>query len=237
MLFARLAESDTKSETTRITNSGRSVYLGEPFSLAFVVQRVCSPSEADSTSNKMHYAIPDTVDEKARNLFYDHKKEREEFEFLRHRGMFDVPEKSVSDKLIHVYFDCMHPAWPIFDRDKFARLYEENMLSPLVCQIVYFLAVTLCDESLLHEAGFKSRYKARIAFYTRAKALYHADYERDKVTLVSALFLMGFWWGGPVDEKDTWHWLGDSIGLAQTMGMHRSSVSPIAIRILLLIEL
>jgi hypothetical protein len=229
MLYVRLAESDTKSERSRITNSGRSVYLGEPFNLAFMVQRVCGPSRGNNSGVKMHYAIPDSVDERARNLYYDTKKEREELEFLKKRGCFNILEKSVSDKLVRVYFDCIHAAWPLFDKMKFARLYQENKLSPLVLQVVYFLAVTLCDEEILRETGFKSRYKARMTFYTRAKALYHADYETDKVLVVAVLSLMACWWGGPVDEKDTWHWLGNAIGLAQTMGMHRSSVSQSAL--------
>jgi hypothetical protein len=58
--------------------------------------------------------------------------------------------------------------------------------------------------------------------YNRAKDLYDADYETDKITVSQALFLMSFWRAGPLLEKDTRHWLGAAISLAQTKGMHRS---------------
>jgi len=224
MLYTRMADAETTSYRRMIRDSGRVVYLGQPFNLTFVVQNVCQQlrSSTCEAPAKMHYEVPEIIGEKALNLPYSVQSEMEETESLKRKGALIVPERSVSDKLIHVFFQFIHPACPVFDRKEFARLYKQNKMSLLVLQVVYCLAVTVCDESLVQEAGFDDRSKARIEFYTRAKALYHADYERDKVKLVSVLFLMAFWSGGPLDEKDAWHWLGASIGLAQTMGMHRS---------------
>jgi hypothetical protein len=90
-----------------------------------------------------------------------------------------------------------------------------------------FAAVGHCDASVITRAGFESRYAARQELFKRAKALYDADYETDKVTLVQSLFLMSAWWSSPTDQKDTWHWLGAAIGLAVTMGMHRATTDSI----------
>ncbi|KAK5001611.1 hypothetical protein LTR39_006911 [Cryomyces antarcticus] len=43
------------------------------------------------------------------------------------------------------------------------------------------------------------------------------------LTIVQSLFLMSFHWTRPTDQKDTWHWLGATISLALTLGMHRST--------------
>ena len=59
--------------------------------------------------------------------------------------------------------------------------------------------------------------------YNHVKDIYDADFETDKVTVSQALFLMSFWRAGPLLEKDTRHWLGAAISLAQTKGMHRAS--------------
>ncbi|KAI9871346.1 MAG: hypothetical protein M1830_003011 [Pleopsidium flavum] len=167
------------------------------------------------------------MDEKARNIpyeTYDVTFGLEERKLLQRKGAFTLPEKNVRDQLLRTYFDCVHPSFPILDRPEFIRLNVNNHLSLLILQSVYFVAATHCEESLILEAGFRTRHSARLTFYKRAKALYDADYEANTVTIVQALFLMSFWWGGPIDQKDTWHWLGAAIGLAQTKGMHRSTV-------------
>jgi hypothetical protein len=38
---------------------------------------------------------------------------------------------------------------------------------------------------------------AAMTFYKRAKALYDANYEDDRVTIVQALILLAWWWEGP----------------------------------------
>ncbi|RAH65213.1 uncharacterized protein BO66DRAFT_443203 [Aspergillus aculeatinus CBS 121060] len=58
--------------------------------------------------------------------------------------------------------------------------------------------------------------------YLRAKALYDADYETCSVTIVAALLLLGFYWSGPEDRKDTCYWIACATNVAQALGMHRS---------------
>ena len=225
MLFARMAEADTiKDCPGMLQDQGRTFYLGEAFSLAFVVKTVCSPN-GDGTDVKVHYPIPPSVtDRKQPDLA------AEDEEMLRKHGALTLPEKAVSDELVHTFFHCIHPGFPIFDRRAFAEQYQLGHMSLLVLQTVFFLAATVCDEDLLQRAGFNDRYKARKTFYRRAKALYDADYERDKIKLTSVMVLLGFWWQGPEDQKDTWFWLGAAISLAQTLGLHRSYdlMSPIS---------
>ena len=44
---------------------------------------------------------------------------------------------------------------------------------------------------------------ASTTFYKRAKALYDANYEDDRVTLVQALVLMGWYWEGPEGQSSS----------------------------------
>ena len=39
---------------------------------------------------------------------------------------------------------------------------------------------------------------------------------------MQALLLMTYWYETPDDQKDTWHWMGVAISLAQTIGLHRN---------------
>jgi hypothetical protein len=43
----------------------------------------------------------------------------------------------------------------------------------------------------------------------------------DRISLVQALLLMTYWYETPDDQKDTWHWMGVSLSLAHTIGLHR----------------
>jgi hypothetical protein len=175
----------------------------------------------------MHYPVSNNLEERAHNIPYDAhnaKFQKKERELLEWQGAFTVPEKAIHERLLETYFQIFHPNHPIFDRNDFFRRQHDQGLSLLLLHAVYFLAATHCDIELISDAGFSSRQEARLTFYKRAKALYDADYETDAVANVQALFLISFWWGGALDQKDTWHWLGAAIGLAQSKGMHRSYV-------------
>lgn len=94
--------------------------------------------------------------------------------------------------------------------------------SPLVLQTIALLGFTMGSDELVRAAGFSDRCTARKTHYLRAKALYDADYENDRMNLVAVLLLLGFWWASYDDQKDTCYWVGCATTLAQSLGMHRS---------------
>lgn len=64
---------------------------------------------------------------------------------------------------------------------------------------------------------------AALTFYKRAKALYDANYEDDRITIVQALVLMGWYWEGPEDvTKNVFYWSRVATIVAQGSGMYRS---------------
>ncbi|RVX71875.1 hypothetical protein B0A52_04274 [Exophiala mesophila] len=176
-----------------------------------------------SSPSTLQVPLPSTVSDKPENLGYDARLDAEETEILKIRGAFLLPERRISDKLIQTFFECVYPAFPIFDREQFFQLYESNQLSLLILHSVYAVASTMCEEEVIAESGFESRNAARKVFLKRAKALHDADYETNKVTLVQAAFLLSFLWNGSTDEKDMFYWLSIAIGNAQGKGMHRTT--------------
>jgi len=65
---------------------------------------------------------------------------------------------------------------------------------------------------------------AATLFYNRAKALYDADYEDNRVIIVQALILMGWYWEDPATvTKNVFYWNGLAVTIAHGFGMHRSS--------------
>ena len=229
MLFARLADSDERPRRSECHGGSTTIYLGEPYSLSYVVhegfKEVSHEVDNANGPGRMHYPIPDTLDQRARNIPYescDALFEKDELRLLQRKGALTILEPGVHECFLRTYFECFHPAFPILNKEEFLGSVDTNPPSVLILQAMYFIASTHIEENIILKAGFNSRYAARLTFYKRAKVLYDADYDSNSVTVVQVLFLMSFWWGGPTDQKDTWHWLGAAIGLAQTKGMHRS---------------
>lgn len=225
MLFARLADpiqpSPKSLQKPVHPRERRTVYLGESYNLSYVIEQFCG-TLSSSGHKILHHPVPNNIDDRTSNLPRDVTLEREEMNCLVRKGAFMKPEKLVCDRLVRAYFERVHPSWPIFDKAEFAQLYASNRVPILTLQTVFLMSATHCDERTIREAGFTSRYMARLSFYNRAKALYDADYETDTTTIIQALFFLGFWCGSPIDQKETWHWLGAAVSLAQATGMHRT---------------
>lgn len=137
-----------------------------------------------------------------------------------------MPARGVADQLIRCFFETIHPAYPVFDRRNFRELYLQGKASPLVLQTIFLLGFTVSSEELVHAAEYSDRATARKTHYLRAKALYDADYEIDPMNTVAFPLLLGFWWAGYDEQKDTCCWVGCAVIVAQSLGMHRSCVSP-----------
>ncbi|PHH89318.1 hypothetical protein CDD83_6307 [Cordyceps sp. RAO-2017] len=95
-------------------------------------------------------------------------------------------------------------------------------VSPFLLQAVLFIGATYCDDETLVAMGFRDRSEAKRLLYTRARLLFHADWEKDEMILIQSIFLMSFWRGGPADVRDVRYWLGVVITLSESYGLHRS---------------
>jgi hypothetical protein len=89
-----------------------------------------------------------------------------------------------------------------------------------------FIGVIHCEESTLAELGWGDRHLAKWFFYIRAKDLYDATYETNKIIVIQALFLISLWRAGSLLEKDARHWLGTAISLSETRALHRAGGNP-----------
>lgn len=198
---------------TQTSQAQQNIYL------SYIVEVVHSPKDGSTEPLKVHYPIPASIADRPAP---DHGPRAQEPVSLQ--DAFTMPTRDVSDRLIRAFFEIIHPAYPVFDRKSFTQLYCQGQASPLVLQTVFLLGFTVGSENLVHAAGYSDRATARKTHYLRAKALYDADYENDRMNLVGVLLLLGFWWAGHEDQKDTCYWVGCATTVAQSLGMHRSYV-------------
>jgi hypothetical protein len=207
------------SETSTVNGPESTVFLGESNSIT----TFWDPNRlAASDKRGLQYSIPDAVSEKTATTPLETRRRATKFETLSREGAFSFPPKDSCETLFRAYFAWFHPCFPVIERTGFYNSYTSKTTSPLLLQAVLFIGASYCTEDILKGIGLSGRHDTRSTFYNHAKDIYDADYETDKVTVCQALFLMSFWRAGPLLEKDTRHWLGAAISLAQTKGMHRS---------------
>ncbi|KAI5293296.1 Transcriptional activator of fatty acid utilization, partial [Ascosphaera acerosa] len=198
-----------------IREAGRVAYLGESSNLSLLVH------DKHGASDVVHYPLPDDIrGPRARLSDLDNL----EIDILHQRGAFLLPPRSLCDELVDAYFNWVAPVVPIINRTRFMRRYRDpkNPPSLLLLQAMLLAGCRVCSNPQLMDAG-GSTTPAAMTFYKRAKALYDANYEDDRVTIVQALVLMGWYWEGPEDvTKNVFYWTRVATIVAQGSGMHRS---------------
>lgn len=216
-----------------IKEAGRVAYLGESSNLSLLVH------DRYGTTDVVHYPLPENVrGAKARVNELDNM----EIEILHQRGAFLLPPRALCDELIDAFFKWVAPVVPVINRSRFMRQYRDpkNPPSLLLLQAILLAGSRVCtNPQLMDSSG--STTPAAMTFYKRAKALYDANYEDDRVTIVQAVILMGWYWEGPEGNecktpvrkpilsdlmapdvtKNVFYWSRVGIVVAQGSGMHR----------------
>ncbi|KAE8146882.1 fungal-specific transcription factor domain-containing protein [Aspergillus avenaceus] len=143
-----------------------------------------------------------------------------DLEILNKRDAFGLPPRSVCNALVECFFNWIAPVFPVVDRYAFMKRYNDpqNPPSILLLQAMIMVAArfhTQCED----RDGYTVSPRA---FYKKAKALYDAGYERDPVTIVQAVVLLGAYWEGPDDltESGIFYWSRLGIALAQELGLY-----------------
>ncbi|TVY33971.1 Cutinase transcription factor 1 alpha [Lachnellula subtilissima] len=198
-----------------IKEAGRVAYLGESSNLTLLVH------DRHGMSDVVHYPLPENVrGTRARLTELDNV----EIDILHQRGAFLLPPRGLCDELVDAYFKWVAPIVPVINRNRFMKQYRDakNPPSLLLLQAILLAGSRVCTNPQLMDAN-GSTTPAALTFYKRAKALYDANYEDDRVTIVQALVLMGWYWEGPEDvTKNVFYWSRVATIVAQGSGMHRS---------------
>jgi len=198
-----------------IKEAGRVAYLGESSNLTLLVH------DRHGTSDVVHYPLPENVrGSRARLTELDNV----EIDILHQRGAFLLPPRALCDELVDSYFKWIAPIVPVINKARFMKQYRDakNPPSLLLLQAMLLAGSRVCTNPQLMDAN-GSTTPAALTFYKRAKALYDANYEDDRVTIVQSLVLMGWYWEGPEDvTKNVFYWSRVATIVAQGSGMHRS---------------
>lgn len=103
----------------------------------------------------------------------------EDREFLRLKGVFEIPGGSARSEILRCYFQFVYPLLPLLDLESFLgpMTGQHNTLDQV--SLVLFYAV-MCsgaahvDIQVLQSLGYQSRKTARRAFFERARVSFNA---------------------------------------------------------------
>lgn len=219
-----------------IKEAGRVAYLGESSNLSLLVH------DRHGTTDVVHYPLPETIRGSRARLT---EPDQQEIDILQQRGAFLLPPRSLCDELVDSFFKWIAPVVPVINRSRFMRRYRDNKNPPslLLLQAILLAGSRVCSNPQLMDVN-GSTTPAAMTFYKRAKALYDANYEDDRITIVQALILMGWYWEGPEGgwsnkqpfgslinlapdvTKNVFYWTRVAIVVAQGSGMHRRQGPP-----------
>ncbi|KAJ8604953.1 hypothetical protein MRB53_041629 [Persea americana] len=172
-----------------IREAGRVAYLGESSNLSLLVH------DKQGNSEVVHYPLPENIRGARARL---DELDSVEIDILHQRGAFLLPPRGLCDELVEAFFNWVWPVVPVINRASFMKRYRDSKNPPslLLLQAVLLAGSRVCKNPQLMDAT-GSTTPAAMTFYKRAKALFDANYEDDRVTIVQALLLMGWYWEGP----------------------------------------
>jgi hypothetical protein len=188
---------------------------------------------SQASTNKSSQHLPVYIKPLAAHILAD------DIDYLAKKDALSIPDDDLRNELLRQYITLVHPSMPILDMSQFVtpiiKADGSNPVSLLLFQAVMFVSSSFVDINFLCSRGYTGRKSARKYFFNRVRLLYGLDCEPDRLALLQSLLLMTFWYDAPADEKDTWHWMGVSLSLAQVMGIHRNpenlKISPMAKRL------
>ncbi|KAK4941745.1 hypothetical protein LTR10_018349 [Elasticomyces elasticus] len=153
----------------------------------------------------------------------------EDVEYLLVKGALTLPEPDLLDACMRSYFQYAQPLFPILDPLKVLSIVKGNntdeKLSLLLLQALIFVGSTWVDVRLVRRLGFLSRKAFRRSVHQKLRLLYDADYEDDRICLVQTFVLWTFWFEGPNETKDAWHWIGVALSLSRTISLHQADTN------------
>ncbi|KAK9454266.1 fungal-specific transcription factor domain-containing protein [Dipodascopsis uninucleata] len=205
----------SNTEDSFVKRSGRVAYLGSSSNLSLLVQSKAGDSEV------CHYPLPEELRVGSARL---NDIDPEEIEILHRRGAFLLPPRDICDDLVESFFEKIHPIVPMINRTQFMNRYNDpkNPPSILLLQSILLAGTRVCRNPALFDSSGSTNL-ASLTLYKRAKALFEANYEDDRISIVQSLILLGWWWEGPEDvTKNVFYWTRVAVSVAQGFGLHRS---------------
>ncbi|KDQ57263.1 hypothetical protein JAAARDRAFT_35890 [Jaapia argillacea MUCL 33604] len=146
-----------------------------------------------------------------------------------------LPDSQTQDKLLHLYFDHLHPMFPILHRGHFIEFYTQRMEKAALPAENRPLSDVSADILLLTTFGLAARFAESTAvlspgvlthsshdFITDALELLYTVLDTPHSCTCQALLLLGYYDLGVESGEKASFYIDAAISMAQRLGMNRS---------------
>ena len=135
-----------------------------------------------------------------------------------------LPLRRTADELMHVYWEVLHPTYPVLDPEKIRNEYESLWTNEydipdqrqMMCLVNAMFAIAAQLSPNTPSAG-RSRIGAQ--YYHRARSLLDV-FEKGSLRTVQALLLLSMYTLSSSDAHQCWILIGLAIRMAQGLGLH-----------------
>ncbi|OAG37141.1 hypothetical protein AYO21_08676 [Fonsecaea monophora] len=181
----------TPTDATPVEQASHSGSMADDFTSSFTGSRHRSSSilEERGDGNHVDLSIPEFV------FWHAEKFSTAQREHFSRAGALSLPDMTVLSLLLETYIDWVHPQLPFLDLSRFLSAISSNgqtsQLSALLLHAVLFAGVLYVDveDPVLTELGGNPR-DLKNTLRARAKVLYEAGYEQDRLSLMQASLLL-----------------------------------------------
>jgi hypothetical protein len=144
----------------------------------------------------------------------------EDWDHLKRRGVFDIPDAPLRDLLLQAYAKWVHPFMPMLDLEGILASVFSNGSTQTVSLLVFQSMLFAATKFLATDLGHGNRKSSQKAFYDRAKLLHDFDIESDRLAICQSTILLSFWDGDCEKVRDSYYWIGVATLHATSIGLH-----------------
>ncbi|OAL30495.1 hypothetical protein AYO20_08714 [Fonsecaea nubica] len=187
----------------------------------------CSPihaHDAPATTKRQAGGVPSFIAALPSHL------EPATVEFLANKGVFEAPSRAVVRQCFSVYWDNIHPIFPVLHPERMTltsspAAVSNNKQNPRPGLLeVYATIMAVCPfapVSLLQKLGHNNAQDAQQLYYERVRHLLHCDVESDPISRLQALLLMTQSTEVRDGARDCCFWSGTALAYAESLDLLR----------------
>lgn len=224
-MFDHFLDNRRRNGDQRLIDKCCITYLGESFPLSMVLDDL---KEGPDKMTLHHPGPPvpepstTTPGQPSKGQLHPSFISEQEISILESKGVFQYPEASILEGLVACFIDHVYPLYPIVNTRELLQQIKNQSVPWILLHSVCFIASTFCPLSVLLQGGFVDRRSARLSFHKKAKALFDAGYEVNKIVILQSTIMLAFWAGGPNDQSNFYTWNSTAVTIAEALGLHRS---------------
>ena len=133
--------------------------------------------------------------------------------------------EAISEKLLGLYFQHVHPYTPVLERVEFLRGFTNGTYSTFLLQCIMTSVMPVTPSNLISIMGFANRSIAHRFFFSKAQLLYDLEAERSQLCLLQGSLMLASSHFAFMVDKDCRFWLMNAVRLATQMGLHRKQIA------------